>query len=132
MNSFLLIENFQITRPKGRSQNVEIKKTQLFEISINREFFQFEHVKMKMIVQHNEMMDSKIENAIRRADLASGSDRGRNRKRGWPLRRDRGERDDRNKRATHATDGRGRGDRERDDRKKQNAADQAGEADETD
>ena len=132
MNSFFLIENFQIARFRERSQNAEIKKTQLFEISINREPSQFEYVKMEMAVQHNEMMNPEIENAIRRADSAFDFDRGRSRRRSRPFRRDRGGRGGRNERATHATDGRGRDDRGRNDRRKRNAADQAGEADEAD
>ena len=132
MNFFLLVEDSQITRFKRRPQGAEIRRTQLFEISINREFFQFEHVKMKMTVQHNEMMDPEIENAIRRTDSASDPGRDRDRERDRLLKRDWGGRDNRNKRATHATGGRGRGDREQGDREERDAADQtdkAGEAD---
>ena len=132
MNSFLLIEDFQIARPRGRPQNAEIRRTQLFEVSINRKPSQFEHVKMEMAVQHNEMMDSEIENAIRRADSAFDSDRDRGQGRGRPLKRDQGRRGGRDERAKHATDGRGRDDRGRDDRKKRDAADQAGETGEAD
>ena len=132
MNPLFLVEDFQIARPRKRFQNAEIRRTQLFEISINREPFQFEHVEMKMTVQHNEVVDSEIENAIRRADPAPGPGRGRGRGRGRPPRRDRGGRGGRGERATHATDGRGRGDRGRGGRGGRGAAGQAGEADEAD
>ena len=132
MNPFLLIENSQIAKSKRRFQNAEIRRTQLFEISINKESFQFEHVKMKMAVQHNEMMDPEIENAIRRTDSASDPDCDQNRERGRPPKRDRGGRGGRSERATHATNGRGRGDHERGDREERGAAGQTDEADKAD
>ena len=132
MNSFLLVEDSQIARFRRRFQDAEIRKTQLFEISINKKLSQFEHVKMNMAVQHNEMMNSEIENAIRRADLAPDPDRDRGRGRSRSLKRDRSGRGGRNERATHATNERGRGGRGRDDRGKRNAADQTDEADKTD
>ena len=111
INSLLLIEKFEMTKFKKRFQKIENKKTQTFQIFINKNFFRFEHVKIKMTMKHNEMIDSEIKNAIHRTNSVSKQKRGRNR----PPRRGRGGKSGRNargdaadKRARNGREGRGR------------------------
>ncbi len=66
-----------------KMKNVEMfnKKKQAFQDSTTRKFFQFERVEMKMMIKHDEMINSKIKHAIHRADSISDRRRKRRRKR---------------------------------------------------
>ncbi len=83
VNSLFLIEESLIARSRDRSQNAKnINRRQaVFETSINREFFQFERVKMKTALNNQQEMTSKIKNVIHRADSVSKRERERERAR---------------------------------------------------
>ncbi len=83
VNSLLLIEESLIARTRDRSQDAKnINRRQAaFETFINREFSQFERVKMKIALNNQKEMTSKIQNVIHHADSASGRERGRKRER---------------------------------------------------
>ncbi len=82
VNSLLLVEESLIARSRDRSQdakNINRRQT-AFETSINRESSQFERVKMKIALNNQKEMTSKIENVIHRADSAFERERERERK----------------------------------------------------
>ncbi len=104
VDSLLHVQESEIARSRDRSQraenrrqsknaknvtmkNVEMlnRREQAFQDSTARELFRFERVEMKMTTRHDEMIDSKIEHAVHRADSVSG--RGRDRGRGRERRR---------------------------------------------
>jgi hypothetical protein len=109
------MQESEIARPRDRSQrtenrrqqpknaknvkmkNVEMlnRREQAFQDSTARESSRFERVEMKMTTRHDEMIDSKIEHAVHRADSASDRERERERKRKEREReeRERGRRD---------------------------------------
>jgi hypothetical protein len=66
-----------------KMKNVEMlnKRKQAFQDLTARGFSRFERVEMKMTIRHDEMIDSKIEHAVHRADSASGRERRRERER---------------------------------------------------
>jgi hypothetical protein len=81
VNSFLLIEESLIARSRDRFQNAKNinKRRTAFETFINREFFQFERVKMKIALNNQKEMTSKIKNVIHQADFAFERERKRER-----------------------------------------------------
>lgn len=76
INFLLIVNNPEIVRSRDRSLETENKRQIVFEVSINREPFQFERVKMKVTMKN---VDAEIAQIIHRADFASG--RGRNARR---------------------------------------------------
>jgi hypothetical protein len=98
VDSLLQMQESEIARSRDRSQkaknkrqstknvkmkNVEMlnRREQAFQDSTAREFFRFERVEMKMTTKHDEIIDSKIEHAVHRADSVSDRRRRRERKR---------------------------------------------------
>jgi hypothetical protein len=92
VNSLFLIQEFLITKSRDRFQDAKnkrtkkmktiiIKKNRAFEAFINKQSSDFELMKAKTTVLHDENLSFEIQNVLHRADFAFERERERERKR---------------------------------------------------